>query len=73
MLFSLLICLLRPLNQLDSMSYPKTETIGNTLAKAINPKPSSSGLRPGIELANPRPRAATTGTVTVEVVTPPVS
>ena len=47
--------------------------IGNTLAKAIKPKPSNSGLRPGTLAAKPRPKAATTGTVTVDVVTPPLS
>ena len=43
------------------------------LAKAMSPKPSNSGLRPGTELASPSPKAATKGTVTVEVVTPPES
>ena len=52
------------------MEYPNTVIIGNTLAKAISPKPSMSGLRPGMLAASPNPRAATTGTVTVEVVTP---
>jgi len=51
----------------------RTVTIGKRLANAMSPKPSTSGLRPGIVDARPRPRAATSGTVTVEVVTPPVS
>ena len=42
-----------------------TDMIGNRLAKAIRPKPSMSGLRPGTDSASPRPRAATSGTVTV--------
>ena len=44
--------------------------MGKTLAKAINPNPSIAGSRPGTVSVNPRPRAATKGTVTVEVVTP---
>ena len=47
--------------------------IGKRLAKAINPKPSTSGLRPGIAAAKLIPSAETTGTVTVDVVTPPES
>lgn len=47
--------------------------IGKTLANAINPNPSINALLPGMLLANPNPSAATTGTVTVEVVTPPLS
>jgi len=47
--------------------------MGNRLAKAISPKPSSMGLRPGTVLASPKPNAATNGTVTVDVVTPPES
>ena len=47
--------------------------IGKTLAKAINPNPSIAGFRPGTAEANPNPNAATIGTVTVEVVTPPES
>ena len=47
--------------------------IGNSEAKAMRPKPSSAGFRPGIVAASPRPRAVTSGTVTVEVVTPPES
>ncbi len=45
--------------------------MGNRLANAIRPNPSSAGLRPGMEDESPRPRAVTIGTVTVEVVTPP--
>ena len=37
--------------------------------KAISPKPSIAGLRPLILEARPIPKAATNGTVTVEVVT----
>ena len=47
--------------------------IGNRAVKAIRPKPSSSGLRPGTASARPSPSAATKGTVTVDVVTPPES
>ncbi len=47
--------------------------MGNRLANAINPKPSISGSRPGMADARPNPRAVNTGTVTVEVVTPPES
>ena len=39
----------------------------------MSPNPSISGFRPGIFSANPNPNAATRGTVTVEVVTPPLS
>jgi len=42
-------------------------------AKAMRPKPSIAGLRPLILEAKPIPKAATSGTVTVEVVTPPES
>ena len=37
------------------------------------PKPSITGLRPGISVASPNPNAAIIGTVMVEVVTPPES
>ena len=47
--------------------------MGNKEAKAISPKPSIRGLRPSICVAKPSPNAATRGTVTVEVVTPPES
>ena len=47
--------------------------IGNRLAKAISPNPSISGFLPSIVLARPSPKAATKGTVTLEVVTPPLS
>ena len=47
--------------------------MGNRLAKAIRPKPSISGFLPGTVSDSPRPSAATSGTVTVEVVTPPES
>ena len=47
--------------------------IGKTAVKAIKPNPSIKGLRPGTVAASPSPSAATTGTVTVEVVTPPLS
>jgi len=50
-----------------------TVIIGNKEAKAMSPKPSISGSRPGILVASPSPSAATSGTVTVEVVTPPLS
>ena len=39
----------------------------------MRPKPSITGFRPLIFEASPIPRAATRGTVTVEVVTPPKS
>ena len=41
--------------------------------KAISPNPSINGLRPGTDAATPNPNAATTGTVTVDVVTPRLS
>ena len=47
--------------------------MGNKLANAISPKPSIIGFRPGTVEAKPNPKAATKGTVTVEVVTPPES
>ena len=47
--------------------------IGNKQANAINPNPSMAGFLPGTFVAIPRPTAVTTGTVTVEVVTPPKS
>ena len=50
-----------------------TVIIGKTLANAISPKPSRAGSRPGTTEASPNPKAATIGTVTVEVVTPPES
>ena len=50
-----------------------TNIMGVSEAKAIRPKPSTIGLRPLIELANPTPSAVTRGTVMVEVVTPPES
>lgn len=54
-------------------AYPNTEMIRNTLANAINPKPSIAGFLPGTAVDRPKPSAATKGTVTVEVVTPPES
>ena len=50
-----------------------TVFMGKRLASAISLKPSSSGLRPGTFEASPSPSAATSGTVMVEVVTPPLS
>ena len=50
-----------------------TKNIGVRLAKAISPKPSTMGLLPLIQVASPTPRAATKGTVIVDVVTPPES
>jgi len=47
--------------------------MGLRLAKAISPKPSSIGFRPLMEVANPTPKAVTSGTVIVEVVIPPES
>ncbi len=47
--------------------------MGVKLAKAISPKPSTMGFLPRILEASPTPRAATKGTVIVEVVTPPES
>ena len=40
-----------------------TKIIGVRDAKAINPKPSSIGLRPLIDEASPTPSAVTSGTV----------
>ena len=56
-----------------NIAYPKTVITGNKHANAIIPKPSKAGFLSGIVLDNPMPIAATTGTVTVEVVTPPTS
>lgn len=50
-----------------------TKNIGVKLAKAISPKPSTIGLLPLIHVARPTPRAATKGTVIVDVVMPPES
>ena len=50
-----------------------TKIIGVREARAIMPKPSTSGFRPRIDVARPTPRAVARGTVTVEVVTPPES
>ena len=47
-----------------------TKIIGVNDANAIKPKPSTMGLRPLILEANPTPKAVTSGTVIVEVVTP---
>ena len=55
------------------MPYPKTNIMGFKLANAINPKPSIVGLLPFIAVAKPTPRAATRGTVIVDVVIPPES
>ncbi len=69
-----LCCALRLLPIQDAAAaYISTATMGNTLANAISPNPSIKGLRPGTAAARPRPSAATTGTVTVDVVTPPES
>ena len=56
-----------------TMPYIMTKIMGVSEANAIRPKPSTMGLRPEIEDASPTPRAATSGTVMVEVVTPPES
>ena len=42
-------------------------------AKAMRPKPSVNGFLPRMVRASPTPKAVTSGTVTVEVVTPPES
>ena len=47
--------------------------MGRSEAKAIMPNPSVSGLRPRMTVARPTPSAVTSGTVMVEVVTPPES
>ena len=47
--------------------------MGVRLANAMSPKPSIMGLRPLIDVASPTPRAVTSGTVMVLVVTPPES
>ena len=53
--------------------YAMTKSMGVRLASAISPKPSIIGLRPLIICARPTPSAVTSGTVIVEVVTPPES
>src|SRR5210317_1666972 len=50
-----------------------TKIIGVNEANAIRPKPSVIGLRSRSDEAIPTPSAVTSGTVTVEVVTPPES
>ena len=55
------------------MPYAMTKIMGNNDAKAIKPKPSIIGFLPLIEEARPTPYAVTSGTVIVEVVTPPES
>ena len=50
-----------------------TNTMGVREANAIRPKPSVIGLRSRSDDAIPTPSAATSGTVTVDVVTPPES
>jgi hypothetical protein len=50
-----------------------TKIIGVSDAKAISPKPSTIGLRPSMLEASPTPSAVTSGTVMVDVVTPPES
>ena len=50
-----------------------TVIIGKRLANAIRPNPSTAGSLPGTAFDSPNPSAATNGTVTVEVVTPPES
>ena len=46
-----------------------TNTMGVSEAKAMSPNPSIMGFRPRIEEASPTPRAVTSGTVMVDVVT----
>ncbi len=64
-----------PSARMPKRTIPKsmTKIIGVNDASAIIPKPSMSGSRPRIEVASPTPSAVTSGTVTVEVVTPPES
>jgi hypothetical protein len=50
-----------------------TKIMGVRDAKAMRPKPSVKGSRPRMVRASPTPKAVTSGTVTVEVVTPPKS
>ena len=50
-----------------------TKIMGVRDASAMRPKPSVTGSLPRIVRASPTPRAVTSGTVTVEVVTPPES
>ena len=50
-----------------------TAAIGVSAANAMSPNPSVRGLRPRMLDASPIPSAVTSGTVTVEVVTPPES
>ena len=61
------------LDHQTTIPYPMTQIIGVRLAKAISPNPSTIGLRPRMEVANPTPKAVTRGTVMVLVVTPPES
>ena len=56
-----------------TIPYINTKLIGSKDAKAISPNPSSRGLLPFSDEARPTPRAVTSGTVMVEVVTPPES
>ncbi len=64
-----------PVHAQTSTTMPKTrtKTMGIKLANAISPNPSTIGLRPLITPASPTPSAVTSGTVMVEVVTPPLS
>ena len=57
----------------STVTVPLITALGLGLAKATSPNPSSSGLRPGTASASPRPSAVMSGTVTVDVVTPPES
>lgn len=50
-----------------------TKIIGKSEAKAMSPNPSVKGFLPSKTLERPTPKAATKGTVMVDVVTPPAS
>ena len=65
----------RALDHIHAMMLPyaMTKIIGVSDANAIRPKPSVIGLRSLSDDAIPTPSAATSGTVTVDVVTPPES
>ena len=55
------------------IAYAITLMIGKRDANAIKPKPSSNGDLLGTFVAIPMPKAVNSGTVTVDVVTPPES
>ena len=56
-----------------NIPYVITNSIGVSDANAIRPNPSVIGFLPRRDDASPTPSAVTSGTVTVDVVTPPES